>query len=110
MAAGGRFGFTFPDGDDYYDISEYNGNMRIIEQNAVNGAGVMTVRALTEAEYDSITEKNQQTLYLVINSTTFSAYLGEIPLKREGSALIETATFNLSGGLGAMIGIIETEE
>lgn len=107
MTTSKRFGFVFPDGDDYYDISEYNGNMQVIEENAVNGAGVMTIIALTSADYDSLSAKDTRTLYLVTDGTAFSAYLGEIPMKSGGGSLIGAAVLRLSGSSGTITGIID---
>lgn len=105
----GRFGFTLPDGDDYYDINEYNANMKKLELNAVNGIGALTMRALTAEEYEALEEKNTETFYIVIGKSSFTLYLGEVPLQSGGGNVPVNASIAVSAVTGT-IGNATVEE
>ena len=104
-----RFGFNIPQQDDYYDVDQYGGNLRIIEQNAVNGAGVLTLRALTAEEYGALEKKDAETLYFVTGDSGFAMYLGELPLQNGGGNTPASAEVVLAAETGT-IGHAEFEE
>lgn len=107
--ATGRFGFTLPDGDDYYDINEFNANMKILEQNAVNGVGVLTLRALSAEEYEALEEKDPETFYIVTGKSSFTLYLGDVPLQSGGGNVPVNASVAVSAVTGT-IGNATVEE
>lgn len=81
-----RFSLPLPTLDDYYDVErQYNAAMRILDANAVQGIGILTLRTITPEQLAKL-EPDAQTLYAIVDADGFTLQLGALPMEGGGSA------------------------
>ena len=75
-----RLDLVKPDLDDNYNINVYNSMIDTLDAEMVVGTGVLTIVKLTRSEYDAITTPNASTIYIVMDSGSAEAYIGDIQI------------------------------
>lgn len=102
-----NLGLALPDQDDLFDIGDINGNSEIIDA----AFGGVTMRALTQQEYDAMTEHGENTLYVAHDGDTTKLYIGDTPITGGGGTLTAGETLILQPGeLGTAGTVTEIEE
>ena len=92
MTQTANYGLNKFDPSDLFDLANgLNANMDTID----DAFGGMKLRKLTQTEYDALTVKDPDTLYIVVDGSKVTLYLGEIKLKSgSGSAGTLTSIYN----------------
>ena len=75
---------------------------RCIASKASQQIGNITIKQLTQEEYDALDPKDPNTLYFVYNNGSVSQYIGTSKLN---SAVIQNASFQRSGFQGVIASI-----
>ena len=64
-----RLGLLLPEQTDFYNIANYNANMRKIDNAVILCQDITNIAVLTQAQYDALENPDENTLYVIAETS-----------------------------------------